>query len=55
MNTIYNGNFYSGKTVAIPKANAKIKNNIALDTINAIITTPLFNIEFANLRLSAFL
>lgn len=36
-------------------ANAKIKNNIALDTINAIITTPLFNIEFANLRLSAFL
>ena len=37
------------------KANAKIKNNIALDTINAIITTPLFNIEFANLRLSAFL
>ncbi len=47
--------FVQEKTVAIPKANAKIKNNIALDTINAIITTPLFNIEFANLRLSAFL
>ena len=55
MNNIYNGNFCSGKTVTISKANAKIKIKIALDTINAIITTPLFNIEFANLRLSAFL